>query len=138
MYAVVYYNDYRKEVDFKIHMVTNDLKEAMNAGFHYATEKLKQIQGVCKNDNCEFKITTNNESNNYVECLNRTVLTYTVVCLSKNKDTIHKLEYADTSIHAVVELPREINNVGNTDLVDFSLLCNDYYPDYYSLNEDDE
>jgi hypothetical protein len=54
-------------------------------------------------------------------------MTYTVICVLKRKNKAPKLEYAETSIYAVVELPREITENENVN-IDSSLLCNDYYP----------
>jgi hypothetical protein len=66
-------------------------------------------------------------------------MTYTVICLSKRKNKAYKLEYAETSIYAVVELPREIKeNDDENGFIDSSLLCNDYYPAHYSSDEDSE
>jgi len=143
MFAVVNYNDYRKEVDFKIHMVTNDIEEAKKIAFQHSSKLLKEMQkdNKDKDNQCEYKITTNNESKNYVKCLNKIVMTYTVICVLKRKNKAPKLEYAETSIYAVVELPREIKETGDENRdgnIDSSLLCNDYYPEHYSSDDDSE
>ena len=139
MFAVVNYNDYRKEVDFKIHMVTNDIEEAKKIAFQHSVKLLQEVRkddkDADKDNQCEYKITTNNESKNYVQCLNKIVMTYTVICVLQRKNKAPKLEYAETSIYAVVELPREINEDG---FIDSSLLCNDYYPAHYSSDDESE
>ena len=141
MFSVVQYNDYRKEVDFKIHMVTNDIEEAKKIAFQHSVKLLQEVRkdDTDKDNQCEYKITTNNESKNYVQCLNKIVMTYTVICVLQRKNKAPKLEYAETSIYAVVELPREINKTedGNG-AIDSSLLCNDYYPAHYSSDDESE
>ena len=141
MFAVVNYNDYRKEVDFKIHMVTNDIEEAKKIAFQHSVKLLQEVRkddkDADKDNQCEYKITTNNESKNYVQCLNKIVMTYTVICVLQRKNKAPKLEYAETSIYAVVELPREINKDG-VGVIDSSLLCNDYYPAHYSSDDESE
>ena len=139
MFAVVNYNDYRKEVDFKIHMVTNDIEEAKKIAFQHSVKLLQEVRkdDTDKDNQCEYKITTNNESKNYVQCLNKVVMTYTVICVLQRKNKAPKLEYAETSIYAVVELPREINKDENG-FIDSSLLCNDYYPAHYSSDDESE
>ena len=141
MFSVVQYNDYRKEVDFKIHMVTNDIEEAKKIAFQHSVKLLQEVRkdDTDKDNQCEYKITTNNESKNYVQCLNKIVMTYTVICVLQRKNKAPKLEYAETSIYAVVELPREINKTedGNG-VIDSSLLCNDYYPAHYSSDDESE
>ena len=139
MFSVVQYNDYRKEVDFKIHMVTNDFEEAKKIAFQHSVKLLQEVRkdDTNKDNQCEYKITTNNESKNYVQCLNKIVMTYTVICVLQRKNKAPKLEYAETSIYAVVELPREINETG-VGVIDSSLLCNDYYPAHYSSDDESE
>ena len=143
MFAVVNYNDYRKEVDFKIHMVTNDIEEAKKIAFQHSVKLLQEVRkdnkDADKDNQCEYKITTNNESKNYVQCLNKIVMTYTVICVLQRKNKAPKLEYAETSIYAVVELPREINETDDENgVIDSSLLCNDYYPAHYSSDDESE
>lgn len=141
MFSVVQYNDYRKEVDFKIHMVTNDIEEAKKIAFQHSVKLLQEVRkdDTNKDNQCEYKITTNNESKNYVQCLNKTIMTYTVICVLKRKNKAPKLEYAETSIYAVVELPREINETDDENgFIDSSLLCNDYYPAHYSSDDESE
>jgi hypothetical protein len=41
MFSVVQYNNYHKEVDFKIHMVTNDIEETKTIAFQHSVKLLK-------------------------------------------------------------------------------------------------
>jgi len=130
MYAVVEYNDYRKEQSFEIIITTDDVEYAKKVAFQNAK---KQIPENNCNDSCNL-ITTKME-NEYLLCKNKTVVVYKIINVEKYKK---KLNYSFSMLYAVIELTKKeiIVEEINTDLI-----C-DNYKDYdsesYSESDSDE
>ena len=57
MYAVVHYHNSRKEQDFEIKMVTDDINYAKKLAFHHAEEDLVNLDN--NSNSIMFRITTN-------------------------------------------------------------------------------
>ena len=79
MYAVVEYNDYRKEQSFEIIITTGDVEYAKKVAFQNAKKKIPENNG----ESCNL-ITTKME-NEYLLCKNKTVVVYKIINVIKKK-----------------------------------------------------
>lgn len=126
MYGVVKYNNYRKEVTFKVIYVTDNLDEAKNIAFHQA--KLE----IPSDDDNIYKITSIEDTCPYVQSLNKSIIQYRVICVLEYKQK-YKFEFSETTIYSVIEMPKK----PIVEDIDLSLLCDDYHSYDYDSNDED-
>jgi len=118
MYAVVRYNDYRKEQDFEIIATTTDVEYAKKIAFN-KIKKTMQNMPECKNDDELYKIETDIETE-YFKPINKEIISYRIIKVKeiisyriikvkKCKNKLKKI-YHYTTNYAVVEFA-----VGNTE-----------------------
>jgi len=131
MYAVVRYNDYRKEEDFEIIATTTDVEYAKKIAFN----KIKEDMPECKDDDGDgdnelYKIETDIETE-YFQPINKEIISYRIIKVKKCKNKLKKL-YHYTTKYAVVEFA--VENTENLKEIDTSLICDNYimgdYGDY--------
>jgi len=128
MYAVVRYNDYRKELHFEIIGTTNDVEYAKIIAFNKIKEHMQNMS-ECKNDDELYKIATNIKTE-YFQPINKEIISYRIIKVKKCKNKFKKICHYTTK-YAVVEFA--VGNSENLEEVDTSLICDDYV-DY----DDDE
>ena len=128
MYAVVEYNDFRKEQSFEVITTTDDVDYAKKVAFQYAMNDIKKISSYT-NDSL-YRITTNVE-NEYLRPINKTIISYKVIEVEKYKKGF-KIQSSFSNKYAVIEIKKEIENIEE---IDTSLICDDYY-DYDDNNND--
>jgi hypothetical protein len=128
MYAVVEYNDFRKEQSFEVITTTDDVDYAKKVAFQYAMNDIKKISSYT-NDSL-YRITTNVE-NEYLRPINKTIISYKVIEVEKYKKGC-KIQSSFSNKYAVIEIKKEIENIQE---IDTSLICDDYYD--YDYEEDD-
>ena len=125
MYGVVKYNNYRKEVTFKVICATDDLEEAKKNAFHYAKLDIPNDENI-------YKITTIEDYYNYVVSLNKTIIQYRIICVSEYKKK-YKFEFSETNVYSVIEMPKKTI----VEDIDTSLFCDEYNPYDYDSNDED-
>ena len=125
MYAVIQYNNYRKEVNFKVNHLTNDLEEAKKVAFYHAKHNIPTDENI-------YKITSIEDSYCYVQSLNQTIIQYRVICVSKYKQK-YKFEFSESDIYAVIEMQKK----QIVEDIDTTLLCDDYLSYDYDSNDED-
>ena len=76
MYAVIEYNNYRKEQDFEIKLVTNDLDYAKKLAFNNAKKDIKKSS---------YKITTNIDIH-HLRPINKTIIEYMIIEVNEYKE----------------------------------------------------
>jgi len=118
MYAVVRYNDYRKEEDFEIIATTTDVEYAKKIAFN----KIKEDIPECKDDDELYKIATDIETE-YFQPINKEIISYRIIKLKKCKNKFKKL-YHYTTKYAVLEFVLE--NTENLKEIDSSLIFDNY------------
>jgi hypothetical protein len=118
MYALVKYNDYRKEEDFEIIATTTDVEYAKKIAFN----KIKEDMPESKHDDELYKISTDIETE-YFQPINKEIISYRIIKVKKCKNKLKKL-YHYTTKYAVLEF--EVENNENLEEIDTSLLCDDY------------
>ena len=118
MYAVVRYNDYRKEEYFEIIATTTDVEYAKKIAFN----KIKEGIPECKQDDELYKIATDIETE-YFQPINEEIISYRIIKVKKYKNKLKKL-YHYTTKYAVVEF--EVENTENLNEIDSSLICDNY------------
>jgi len=128
MYAVVRYNDYRKEEHFEIIATTTDVECAKKIAFN----KIKEDIPECKDDDELYKIATDIETE-YFQPINEEIISYRIIKVKKCKNKLKKL-YHYTTKYAVVEFAVENNE--NLKEIDTSLICDDYIIDDVQADED--
>ena len=128
MYAVVRYNDYRKEEHFEIIATTTDVECAKKIAFN----KIKEDIPECKDDDELYKIATDIETE-YFQPINKEIISYRIIKVKKCKNKLKKL-YHYTTKYAVVEFAVENNE--NLKEIDTSLICDDYIIDDVQADED--
>ena len=128
MYAVVRYNDYRKEEYFEIISTTTDVEYAKKIAFN----KIKEGMPVCKQDDELYKIATDIETE-YFQPINEEIISYRIIKVKKYKNKLKKL-YHYTTKYAVVEFTLE--NTENLNEIDSSLICDNYIIDDVQADED--
>lgn len=129
MYAVVRYNDYRKEEDFEIIATTTDVEYAKKIAFN----KIKEGMPEPKNDDELYKIATHIETE-YFQPINKEIISYRIIKLKKYKHKLKKL-YHYTTKYAVLEFSVENNEI--LEEIDTSLICDNYIIDYVQADEDE-
>ena len=128
MYAVVRYNDYRKEEDFKIIATTTDVEYAKKIAFN----KIKEGMPECKDDDELYKIATDIETE-YFQPINKEIISYRIIKVKKYKHKLKKI-YHYTTKYAVVEFA--VENTENLNEIDSSLICDNYIIDDVQADED--
>jgi hypothetical protein len=128
MYAVVRYNDYRKEEDFEIIATTTDVEYAKKIAFN----KIKECMPECKEDDELYKIATDIETE-YFQPINKEIISYRIIKVKKYKHKLKKL-YHYTTKYAVVEFA--VENTENLNEIDSSLICDNYIIDDVQADED--
>jgi hypothetical protein len=88
MYAVVEYNNRRKEQDFEIKMVTYDLDYAKKVAFQNVKKDLSHLLPKLENSSI-FKITTNKNEEHYLQPLNNVIIEYKIIEVKKTKKRFH-------------------------------------------------
>jgi hypothetical protein len=126
MYAVVRYNDYRKEQDFEIIATTTDVEYAKKIAFNKIKENIQNMP-ECKNDDELYKIETDIETD-YFQPINKEIVSYRIIKVKKCKNKLKKI-YHYTTKYAVVEfavVEFAVGNSENLEEIDTSLICDDY------------
>jgi len=124
MYAVVKYNDYRKEQSFEVIITTYDIEYAKKVAFNIVKNDIPQ-----SSDNSIYKITTVSK-NEYLRPVNKTLISYRIINVEKYKSGFRKL-YHFSTIYAVIEVKPDIENVQE---IDSSFICDNYY----NVDEEEE
>ena len=127
MYAVVEYNDYRKEQSFEVITTTDDVDYAKKVAFQYAMNDMKKVS---RYTNDIYRITTKVE-NEYLRPINKTIISYKVIEVEKYKKGF-KIQSSFSTKYAVIEIKKEIENIQG---IDTSLICDNYY-DYDNDDND--
>jgi hypothetical protein len=133
MYLIVEYNNCRKEQDFEIKMVTNNLDYAKKLAFNNAKMTI---------EDSSFKITTNIQQH-HLQPINKIIIEYMVVEVETKNGHSNKppnelpneqLKIISTcsAVFAVLELPDLIQM--DVPDIDETFICNEYL-DLYDLNE---
>ena len=115
MYAVVRYNDYRKEQDFEIIGTTTDVEYAKKIAFNKIKENIQNMP-ECKNDDELYKIETDIETY-YFQPINNEIISYRIIKVKKCKNKLKKI-YHYTTTYAVVEFA--VGNTENLEEIDTS------------------
>lgn len=132
MYAVVEYNDYRKEQHFNVKMVTGDLELAKKVAFNNAKK------GIPVKDKDSYRITSNFEPERYLVPKNKVITSFSMIGVSEYKN---KLKVASTysTINAVIELEQnEVPAQEEVEEIDLNLLCNNYIGSGYEFEDEVE
>lgn len=133
MYAVVIYNDYRKEQNFEIIATTTDVEYANKIAFNKIKEKIQKMP-ICKDDEC-YKIATTIETESF-RPINEEIISYRIIKLKKCKNKFKKIHHYTTK-YAVVEI--ELENTENLNEIDNSLICDNYnIVDDDNMDDDDD
>jgi len=126
MYAVVKYNDYRKEQSFEVIIATDDVEYAKKVAFQNVKKKLPK-----DTSDSIYKITTKIE-NEYLQPINKIIIAYKIIEVEKyKKGFIIKTQYS--SVYAVLELKKQEIEIEE---IDMSLICYDYVEED-DVEEDD-
>ena len=113
MYAFIKYNNYRKNQNFEIITVTDDLEYARKLAFNNAKNDIQDSP---------YKITTCIQDY-YIYPKNKKIVQYMMVEVNKNK-----IISCFSTIYAVIELPIH-EKVKLLEDIDDKLICNNYYTD---------
>ena len=121
MYAIVEYEDYRKEQKFKVISTTDDIDRAIKIAFQNAKKKIpNQI------DESIYKITTKIE-NEYLQPMNKTIISYRIINVKEFKKKF-KISCQYSTVYAVIELEKD--SMENIEEIDTSFICDNYCDDY--------
>jgi len=142
MYAVVEYDDYRKEQSFTVIFATNNLEEAKVIAFKKAKQNL--INYDLKEPDFVYKLTTNVKTD-YFRPTNEIIISYRVVILSQQEKRL-LLKSSSTNVVAVIKMNNNDNDqlLQNNDEDDYDLfICDNYITDIaddvsYEDNSNDE
>lgn len=116
MYAVVEYNDYRKEQHFEVITTTDDVEYAKRLSFNNAKKSIPKDGGL-------YMLTTDFE-NEYLTPKNKTITAYKVINVKKHED-VFRINYSLSTVHAVIEIEAK-QKIETIDEIDMSLVCDDY------------
>ena len=104
MYAVVKYNDYRKELSFEVIIVSDDVEYAKKVAFQNVKKKLPK-----DTSDSIYKITTKIE-NEYLQPINKIIIAYKIIEVEKYKiGFIIRTQYS--SVYAVIEFKKNIEEI---------------------------
>jgi len=134
MYAVVRYNDYRKEEHFEIIATTTDVEYAKKIAFNKIKENIQNMPEPTNDDEL-YKISDHIETE-YFQPINEEIVSYRIIKVKKYKNKLLKL-YHYTTKYAVLEFA--VENSENLEEIDTSLICNyiideDQADDYYTFS----
>ena len=118
MYAVVEYNDYRKEQTFEVIITTDDVNHAKKVAFSIAKNKLP------KDDNESIYKLTSEIEDEYLLPINKKIISYKIISLEKYKKGL-KINCTYSTVYAVIELKKQ--DIENIEEIDTSFICNKYY-----------
>jgi hypothetical protein len=124
MYAVVKYNDYRKEQSFEVIITTCDIEYAKKVAFNIVKNDIPQ-----SSDSSIYKITTKVE-NEHLRPINKTIISYRIINVEKYKCGFRML-YHFSTIYAVIEMKKDIENIQE---IDSSFICDKCY----NVDEEEE
>lgn len=127
MYAVVEYNNYRKEQYFEVKYVTNDLEYAKKMVFNNAKNDIPK-------DESTYRLTTNIEEI-HLRPLNESIINYTIVEVIEYKIGF-KIVMTFSNVYSVIKLP-EYPKIEVLDNIDEKIICNNFYS-YYDTDDTDE
>lgn len=127
MYAVVKYNNYRKEQTFEIKLVTDDVDYAKKLAFNNAKKDILR-----HSDSSSYRLSTDIQEY-YLYPENKTIVQYIIVEVEKYGKNKLKICSTYSTVHGVLELPKD-EKVESLEDIDDNLICNDYHSDY----DDDE
>lgn len=127
MYAVVEYNDYRKEQSFEVILTTDDVEYAKKLAFQNAKKALPD-------DEWNYKITSKFD-NSHLRPINRKVIAYKIICVEKCKKG-YKLQSTYSGVYAVIELKKHA--IQPVEDIDTSMICDNYYDYDYDEEEDED
>ena len=135
MYAVVEYNNYRKEQFFKVILTTEDVEYAKRVAFHYAKKEIKEDKKDC------YKITTE-ISECYLYPENKCIVQYTMIRVKPiqiRKETAYKIQATYSTVHAVIQIdPPPVLDDIHIPEIDTNLLCENPYSYDYPSDEGEE
>ena len=123
MYAVVNYDDYRKEVEIEIIATTSNVEYAKKIAFNKIKEKMSEYKDQKEHE--LYKIETNIDTE-YFEITNKEIISYRIIKVKKCENKFKKL-YHSYNKYAVVEIP--VENTENIQEIDNSLICDKYVID---------
>ncbi len=126
MYAVIEYNDYRKEQNFEIIITTNDVDYAKKVAFHYAKKDISKYE----DDDSICKITTK-LTNEYLFPSNKIIISFRIINVVKQKKDYKIISYS-TGVYAVVNIEEKYEVVEE---IDNALICDNYHT--YDEEDDD-
>jgi len=121
MYAIVEYNDYRKEQNFEVITTTDDVEYAKKVAFHYAKKKMS---GNETNKDSICKISTQIE-NEYLQPNNQIIISYRLIDVKKNDNgngNSFRILCTYSKVFAVIKL-KQIEKVEEE--IDLNLIYND-------------
>lgn len=127
MYAVVEYNNYRKEQYFEVKYVTNDLEYAKKMAFNNAKNDIPK-------DESTYRLTTNIEEI-HLRPLNESIINYTIVEVIEYKIGF-KIVMTFSNVYSVIKLP-EYPKIEVLDNIDEKIICNNFYS-YYDTDDTDD
>ena len=130
-YAVVEYNDDRKEQSFNIKMVTEDVELAKKVAFNNAKKNIPA------RDKGNHKITSKFEAERYLMPNNKIIIEYTIISGREVKNKF-KVSCTYSNIHAVVELKQNALTQEQVGDIDLNLLCNNYIGSDCEFDEEDD
>ena len=132
MYTVVEYNNYRKNQNFEIKLVTDDLEYAKKLAFNNAKKKMLGYN----NSSYSYRLSTDIQEY-YLYPENKTIVQYIVAEVEKYGKNKLKICSTWSTVYAVLELQKHEKNESLED-IDDNLICNNYHSDYDSEDEDEE
>ena len=126
MYAVVRYNNYRKEQEFKIILISDDINYSKKIAFHNAKKMLSDSS---------YKLTTDIQEH-YLIPSNKIIIEYMKVKVEEYKKNKFKIISTHSTVFSVIELP-ENKEIELLEEEDNNLICNNYYSDEEFSDEED-
>jgi uncharacterized membrane protein YheB (UPF0754 family) len=130
MYTVVKYNNYRKEQNFEIKLVTDDLEYAKKLAFNNAKKEILKRSDLSSS----YKLSTDIQEY-YLYPENKKIVQYIVVQVEKYEKNKLKISSTYSTVHAVLELPKH-EKIESLEEIDDNLICNNYHSDYDSEDDD--
>jgi hypothetical protein len=101
MYAVVRYNDYRKEEHFEIIATTTDVEYAKKIVFNKIKEDIQNMP-ECKNDDELYKISDHIETE-YFQPINKEIISYRIIKVKKYKNKLlHLCTFKTPILHEIL------------------------------------
>ena len=131
MYAVVEYNNYRKEQNFEIKLTTDDLDYAKKLVFNNAKKAIPK-------DGRTYKITSDIEEY-HMWPKNECIVEYMIIEVKKCKNNKFQMEATHSTVYSVIKLKNHnYPNSESLEDIDESMICNDYYSYGDDIDDDDD